>query len=33
MSETVRTDERSSKNTVYGDPPKVNISLPEISEL
>ena len=33
MSETVRTDESSSKNTVYGDPPKVNISLPEISEL
>ena len=32
MSETVRTDESSSKN-IYGDPPKVNISLPEISEL
>ena len=32
MSETVRTDERSSKS-IYGDPPKVNISLPEISEL
>ena len=32
MSETARTDESSSKN-IYGDPPKINISLPEISEL
>ena len=32
MSETVRADKSSSKN-IYGDPPKVNISLPEISEL
>ena len=32
MSETVRTDENSSKN-IYGDPPKINISLPERSEL
>ena len=32
MSETVRTDKSSSKNS-YGDPPKINISLPEICEL
>ncbi|CAH3117385.1 unnamed protein product, partial [Pocillopora meandrina] len=32
MSETARTDESSSKN-IYGDPPKINVSLPEISEL
>ena len=32
MSETVRTDESSSKN-IYGDPPKISISLPEISKL
>ncbi|XP_066019779.1 NLR family CARD domain-containing protein 4-like isoform X2 [Pocillopora verrucosa] len=32
MSGTARTDESSSKN-IYGDPPKINISLPEISEL
>ena len=32
MSETARTDENSSKN-IYGDPPKISISLPGISEL
>ena len=32
MSEIVRTDE-SSPNNIYGDPPKINISLPEKSEL
>ena len=32
MSETVRTDKSSPKNS-YGDPPKINISLPEISEV
>ena len=32
MSETARTEKNSSKN-IYGDPPKINISLPEISEL
>lgn len=32
MSETERTEESSSKNT-NGDPPKINIDLPEISEL
>ena len=32
MSESMRTDQNSSKN-IYGDPPKINISLPEISEL
>ena len=32
MSETATTDENSSKN-IYGDPPKINISLPKISEL
>ena len=32
MSETVRTEKNSSKN-IYGDPPKINISLPGISEL
>ena len=32
MSETATTDENSSKN-IYGDPPKINISLPGISEL
>ena len=32
MSETATTDENSSKN-IYGDPPKINISLPERSEL
>ena len=32
MSETAKTDESSSKN-IYGDPPKINISLPEINEL
>ena len=32
MSETERNDKSSSKN-IYGDPPKINISLPEISEL
>ena len=32
MSETVRNDESSSKD-IYGDPPKINIKLPEISEL
>ena len=34
MSETARTDESSSKNIyMYSDPPKINVSLPEISEL
>ena len=32
MSEIVRTDE-SIPNNIYGDPPKINISLPEKSEL
>ncbi|XP_066019784.1 NLR family CARD domain-containing protein 4-like isoform X2 [Pocillopora verrucosa] len=32
MSETVRTEKNSSKN-IYGDPPKISISLPGISEL
>ena len=32
MSETSKTDESSPKN-IYGDPPKIDISLPEISEL
>ena len=32
MSEIVRTDE-SSPNNIYGDPPKINISLPEKGEL
>ena len=32
MSETARTEKNSSKN-IYGDPPKINISLPEISEV
>ena len=32
MSVTVRTDQNSSKN-IYGDPPKISISLPDISEL
>ena len=32
MSETAKTDQSSSKN-IYGDPPKINISLPEINEL
>ena len=32
VSKRAKTDENSSKN-IYGDPPKINISLPEISEL
>ena len=32
MSETARTEKNSSKN-IYGDPPKISISLPGISEL
>ena len=32
MSETAKTDQSSSKN-IYGDPPKISISLPEINEL
>ena len=32
MSESMRTDQNSSKN-IYGDPPKISISLPDISEL
>ena len=32
MSESMRTDQNSSKN-IYGDPPKISISLPGISEL
>ena len=32
MSETAKTYQSSSKD-IYGDPPKINISLPEINEL
>ena len=32
MSETAKTDKSSPKN-IYGDPPKINFNLPEISEL
>ena len=32
VSKRAKTDENSSKN-IYGDPPKINFSLPEISEL